>query len=115
MKTKIIGLLILTIITTAFTLCVVKGKTVKAEKFKKFIDPIGLQFEMPAGFKETLVKENKDLWYSFAIKDKNADFEVRYTVWSLKPIIEEYNKCALDTNCVMVNPNDIYKGRIQSN
>ncbi|MES2681481.1 MAG: hypothetical protein V4635_16410 [Bacteroidota bacterium] len=115
MKTKIIGLLIVTIITTAFTVYVDKGKIVKVDAFKKFIDPIGLKFEMPPDFEETLVKENKDLWYSFAIKDKKADFEIRYTVWSLKPTIADYKKCKLDSTCRMVNPNTIYEGRIQSN
>jgi len=70
---------------------------------------------MPADYKEVGVKENKDLWYCFAIKDKNADFEVRYTVFPLKSAVKEYEKCKLDTNCSMINPNLIYKGRIQSN
>jgi hypothetical protein len=115
MKIKFIGLFIVTIIATAFTLPEDKGKIVKVEEFKKHIDSIGLKFEMPAAYKETYVKKNKDLLYNFAIKDKEADFEVRYTVWSLKPTIEEYKKCKLDTNCLMVSPNLIYKGRIQSN
>ena len=115
MKTKIIGLFIMTVFATAFTISGDKGKIIKVDEFKKYIDTIGLKFEMPADYKETYVKENKDLWYSFAIKDKKADFEVRYTVWSLKPTMEEYKKCKLDTNCLMVSPNVIYKGRIQSN
>ena len=115
MKTKIIGLFVLTVIITAFTISDDKGKIVKADEFQKYIDTIGLQFTMPPDYTETFVKENKDLWYSFAIKDKQADFEVRYTVWSLKPTIAEYEKCKLDTNCTMVSPNVIYKGRIQAN
>lgn len=115
MKTKIIGLFILTVITTAFTISDDKGKIVKVDEFDNYIDSIGLKFEMPADYKETYVKENKDLWYSFAIKDKKAEFEVRYTVWSLKPTIAEYKKCKLDTTCSMINPNVIYEGRIQSN
>ena len=115
MKTKIIGLLIVTVIASAYTISGDKGKIVKVDEFKKQIDSIGLKFLMPANYKETYVKENKDLWYSFAIKDKKADFEVRYTIWTLKPTIEEYKKCKLDTNCIMVSPNIIYKGRIQSN
>jgi hypothetical protein len=79
------------------------------------IDSLGLTFEMPLEYTETFVKENKDLWYSFAIKDNKEDFEVRYTIWSLKPSIDVYNKCKLDTNCLMISPNAIYKGRIQSN
>lgn len=115
MKTKIIELFVLTVLITAFTISDDKGKIVKADEFQKYIDTIGLKFTMPTDYKETYVKENKDLWYSFAIKDKKADFEVRYTVWSLKPTIKEYERCKLDTNCLMVSPNVIYKGRIQSN
>lgn len=115
MKINIIGLFIVTIITASFTSYGDKGEIVTANQFQKFLDPIGLQFEMPADFKESIVKENKNLWYSFAIKHMKEDFEVRYTVWTLKPTLEEYRRCKLDTSCNMVNPNVIYKGRIQSN
>lgn len=115
MKTKITRIFIPALVVTAFTFPDDKGKIVKVAEFQKYIDPIGLNFTMPTSYEETFVKENKDLWYSFAIKDKNADFEVRYTVWSLKPEITEYKKCKLDTNCTMVSPNVIYKGRIQAN
>jgi hypothetical protein len=115
MKRKIIGLFILTSFITAFTISDNKDKIVKTEEFQNYIDTLGLKFTMPEGYKETYVKENKDLWYSFAIKDTKANFEVRYSIWSLKPTIADYEKCKLDTNCNMVNPNSIYKGRVQSN
>ena len=115
MKTKIIGLFVLTLIVSAFTTSDKKVKIIKVSEFQKYVDTIGLKFIMPPNFKETSVKENKDLWYSFAIKDKNADFEVRYSVWSLQPTVEQFNKCKLDTNCFMLSPNVLYKGRIQSN
>ena len=115
MKIKIIGLFILTAALTAFTPADESKKIVTVDEFQKYIDTIGLKFTMPDDYTETYVKENGDLWYSFAIKDKNADFEVRYTVWSLKPAFEEYEKCKLDTNCFMINPNGTYKGRIQAN
>jgi hypothetical protein len=92
-----------------------KGTIVKADEFSRFIDTIGLKFEMPPGYKETYVKENGDLWYSFAIKNTKADFEVRYTVWPLKQLMEDYKNCQADPNCVMVHPNVIYTGRIQAN
>lgn len=85
MRIKIIAFFIIITTLTAFTLSNDndKGEVVKVEAFKSFIDTIGLQFVMPPDYQETYVKENKDLWYGFAIKDKNADFEVRYSVWSL--------------------------------
>lgn len=115
MGVKNIGILFIAFIATSFSIFKDKGVIVKSKKFIKYVDTIGLNFEMPNGYEETYVKENKDLWYSFAIKDKSADFEIRYTVWSLKPSLEEFKKCKQDTNCLMVNPNVIYKGRIQSN
>ncbi|MBM3161554.1 MAG: hypothetical protein FJZ66_09500, partial [Bacteroidetes bacterium] len=72
MKIKIIGLFALTVLITAFTISDDKGKIVKVDEFQKYIDTIGLKFIMPPDYKETYVNENKDLWYSFAIKDKNA-------------------------------------------
>jgi len=115
MKTKITGLFILTVLITSFTGSDNKGKIVKTKDFQKFINDVGLKFTLPAGYKETFVKENNDLWYDFAIKDQKADFEVRYTVWPLKSTVLEYEKCKLDTNCLMVNPNVIHKGRVQAN
>jgi len=112
---KIIGLIILTVVITSFTSLNDKGKIVKVKEFQQFIDTIGLKFTMPLDYKETYVKENGDLWYCFAIKDKKADYEVRYTVWSLKPRIDEYEKCKHDTNCISVMPNVLYKGIIQAN
>ena len=67
------------------------------------------------GYEVADVKENGDLWYGFAIKNKSADFEVRYTVWPLKDAMTEYERCKADTNCFMVNPNNFYSGRIQAN
>ena len=116
MKTKLIGLFITVITLSAFTTFDDKGKIVKVEVFKKMIDTIGLTFDMPEGYKETYVKENGDLYYAFAIKNTKEDFEVRYSIWSLKPDFEEYRKCKLDsTHCVMVNPNNNYQGRAEAN
>ena len=44
---------------------------------------------MPDGFKEVGVKENGDLFYNYAIQLKKSDFEVRYSVVSLKSLLEE--------------------------
>ena len=115
MKKKIIGLIVLTVVITSFTSVNDKGKIVKVQEFQQFIDVIGLKFTMPPNYEETYVKENNDLWYCFAMKDKIADFEARYTVWSLKPAIENYEKCKLDPSCVSVSPNVIYEGLIQAN
>lgn len=115
MKLKTIGLFIGIFISTTITFSQKSDKIVKVDEFQKFVDTIGLKYTMPPDFSETKVKGNRDLWYTFAIKDKHADFEVRYSVWSLKPELAQYEKCKRDTNCIMIGPNVIYKGRIQSN
>lgn len=93
-----------------------KGKIVPLAGFKAMIDTTGLKFEMPPGYKETYVTENRDLYYGFAIKNDTTDFEVRYSIWPLKPELEEYKKCKLDSaHCTMVNPNSLYSGRAISN
>jgi hypothetical protein len=115
MKTRLISLFILAGILTAFTVYDDKGRIVKEEEFQKQIDTIGLKFTMPDGYEETYVKENKDLHYYFAIKGKNADFEVRYSIRTLKPVIAEYKKCQEDPNCVSVKPNAIYKSMAMAN
>ncbi len=42
-------------------------RIVSINEFRSFIDTIGLVFDMPQGFKPTIVKENGDLSYYFAI------------------------------------------------
>ncbi|GAB4148506.1 MAG: hypothetical protein Fur0041_22060 [Bacteroidia bacterium] len=91
------------------------NRVIRKEEFIAMLDTTGLMFEMPEGFRETVVRQNKDLWYSFAIKHKKEQYEIRYSVWSLKPALADYQKCLQDTNCKMIHPNSIYLGRIQSN
>lgn len=113
MKTTIFSLILLA--TLGFTVSEDKSTIVSVEEFQQEMETTGLSFTMPEGYETTEVKENGDLWYGFAIKNKTADFEVRYTVWSLKDAASEYEKCKADTNCLMVNPNNFYSGRIQAN
>lgn len=115
MNSKKLVPVILIIGLSAFTFFSKPGKTVKVEEFKKSIDSIGLQFSMPPDYKETRVVDNPDIWYSFAIKNQKEDFEIRYSIWSLKPTLAEFEKCKLDSNCTMISPNALYKGRIQAN
>ncbi len=112
---RTIGLTVVVFLIAALTTTEDEPNIVSVNDFKAYIDPIGLQFSMPEGYKEAPVFENRDLWFAFAMKDTNADFEVRYSVWPLKPALEDYKKCQQDTNCVMVHPNVFYRGRIQSN
>jgi hypothetical protein len=89
---------------------------VSLNEFQSFIDTIGLAFDMPTGYTPTVVKQNNDLWYAFALKHDKNDFEIRYSIWPLKEDFIAYNKCKLDTaHCTMVDPNRTFIGRAQSN
>ncbi len=83
--------------------------------FKAFADSAGLVFEMPQGYTAVAVKENPDLWYSFAIINADKSMEVRYTIWSLQPMIEAYKASLKDTTTMMIHPNSHYTGRVQAN
>ena len=101
--------------TFSFTMQDKPDKIVKLKEFEQHIDTLGLQFEMPKGYKEVVVKSNRDLYYGFAIKNKKDDFEVRYSIWSLKNDLVEYERCKADPNCMSIHPNSVYKGRAQAN
>jgi hypothetical protein len=84
-------------------------------EFKNLCDSSGVKFTMPEGYQIMEVKENRDLGYSFAIINSDSTMEIRYTIWSLKPALEQYEKSLKDSNSMMIPPNNIYKGRIQAN
>lgn len=83
--------------------------------FKKFCDTSGLQFTMPKGYKPIAVKENRNLEYTFAVINADSTMEIRYSIWSLKPALEQYENTLKDPKSTMIPPNNMYKGRIQAN
>jgi hypothetical protein len=85
------------------------------KEFETFCDSSGLEFTMPEGYTIAKVFENRDLWFSFAVINADSTMEIRYTIWSLKSALEEYEASLKDSNSMMVPPNNIYKGRIQAN
>jgi len=84
-------------------------------EFETLCNSSGLQFTMPEGYKITDVKENHDLGYSFAVMNADSTMEIRYTIWSLKPALEQYEESLKDSNSMMISPNNMYKGSIQAN
>ncbi|WP_412984587.1 hypothetical protein [Pontimicrobium sp. IMCC45349] len=84
-------------------------------EFESLCDSSGLQFTMPEGYKIIDIKENRDLGYSFAVINSDSTMEIRYTIWSLKPALKQYEESLKDSNLTMIPPNNIYKGRIQAN
>ncbi len=84
------------------------------EEFQAECDSAGLEFNMPEGFSIAEVKENKDLFYSFAISNSDKSMEIRYTIWPLGNLFDAYEKSLKDSNVTMVNPNNMYYARVQA-
>ena len=91
------------------------SQNITVEEFQKQIAESGLQFEMPVGYTIKEVKKNRDLQYSFAIINTEGTMEVRYSVFPMKETLIEYEKSKNDPNVIMINPNKLYIGIMQSN
>lgn len=90
-------------------------QTLTLEEFQKQAAESGLQFNIPPGYKIKEVKKNRDLQYTFAIINSEETMEVRYSLFPMKQMLEEYEKSKKDPNVVMVNPNNIYIGLMTAN
>lgn len=111
MKTITLSLcLVLAAFTTAFG-----QKQLSIKAFESFCDSSGMKFTLPEGYSVHPVKENPDLWYSFAIINSDSSMEVRYTIWPLAEQMKAYEASLKDSTTMMVNPNNTYGGRIQAN
>jgi len=106
---------LLLFITLLFSTSLVFAQKVSEKKFQKEIEPYGLHFEMPDGFKPTKIKENKDLGYSFAMLSADEQLEVRYTLYPLEKMVEEYEASLDDPNVTMADPNILYKSLMMAN
>ena len=99
-----------------FLTCYVYGqKQLTLNEFKNYCNQEGIEFTIPKGYKIKKVKENPNLGYSFAIAKEDNSIEVRYTIWPLKNMIKQYKESLKDDNMTMVNPNNVYSGRVQAN
>lgn len=103
------------LLTTILSIVYGQNRTVSAKEFTDSIDSIGLKFIMPDNYEESAVIQNKDLFYSFAMKRKNTEFEVRYSIWSMKPQLIKYEKCKATPGCSMVHPNRMFESIAQVN
>lgn len=74
------------------------------KSFQKILKEHNLIFDMPDGYSETKVKSNIDLGYLYAIKHNSAKLEIRYTLFSIKTVIEK-NKTS---GGVTTDPNRAY-------
>lgn len=92
-----------------------RPKTVSVAQFQADIQPLGLIFELPAGFKAVAVRENPDLFYQFAIQPAKSGFEVRYSVMDLRSWVAKYEASLSDTNQLMIHPDKIWEGMAMAN
>ncbi len=90
-------------------------QTLTLEEFQKQAALSGLQFEMPIGYKIKEVKKNRDLQYTFAIINLDETMEVRYSLFPMKQMLIEYEKSKSNPNQIMINPNNVYIGIMNSN
>jgi hypothetical protein len=80
MKTKLLNLIIIMIITAAN----VFGQNL--DKFKSQVDSCGMKLNIPEGLVECKIIENRDMLYDYAVKYPDKDLELRY---ALRPMKEE--------------------------
>lgn len=91
------------------------SQSISLEDFQKQIAASGLQFEIPANYKSTDVKENPDLQYSFAIVNSAGTMQIRYSIFPLEQSLIDFEKSKSDPNITMANPNKIHIGLVVSN
>lgn len=78
--------------------------------FSQILKEHSMIFTMPKEFKQIPVKENDDVLYQYAVKSKKNKLEIRYSVFSLKQRVKEYEewKNSKNRNGVMTDPNTGY-------
>ena len=80
-------------------------------EFKKDLTLYALNFEKPEGYVETEVIDNHDLAYSYALLHEDVKLEIRYTLFSIKNMIEQNKK----SGGVSVDPNKMYQALVTTN
>lgn len=91
------------------------GQKLTLEEFQKKVGESGLQFTMPNGYKIKEVKKNNDLKYIFAIINTKGTIEVRYSLFPMKQMLEEYEKTKKNQKMAMIDPNNVYVGLMTVN
>ncbi len=84
--------------------------------FNELLDENELMFSKPADFKEVAVEQKGGLYYNYAMVYEKDTFEVRYTIFSIKPLLDDYEKKVNNPNIKNVlHPNDYYKSMFVAN
>ncbi len=97
---------IITALLLALSVTAIYAQTEK--EFRKLLQENDLVFTMPANFTETGVKKNQELYYNYAIKYEKDTFEIRYTIFSLESLFENYEKSLIDSNVSALDPNKFH-------
>lgn len=83
--------------------------------FDKLLSENHLVFEKPEKFAETEIFENGDLYYNYALKYELDSFEVRYTIFPLHSLLEDYKKSLDDPKTTTLDPNKYHKSMFMAN
>jgi len=81
-------------------------------EFARLLIENNLEFHFPDDFEEIPVKENPDMYYNYAMKLIGEEFEVRYTIMSLKKLLVDFEESKKDSAIMMLNPNDFHKSMV---
>jgi hypothetical protein len=69
---------------------------------------VGIKFTRPANSKEVPVIKNDELNYQYALKDTVTHIEIRYSIFPLQQLVNEYNGPHPDTGMSRVDPNFLH-------
>jgi hypothetical protein len=83
--------------------------------FQQLCDKADMAFSIPDGFKPVKVKKNPDVLYQYAVKHTSKKVEIRYSIFSLKDEVKEYNEYLKHKNdtankkIILLDPNKGYE------
>ena len=76
--------------------------------FFSLLNSMGMKFTKPANTIEVKCIQNDELNYQYAIKDTVTNIEIRYSVFPLQKLVEEYNGPHPDTGLSRIDPNFLH-------
>ena len=101
--------------TLITTFCILTITAQDKLNFDKLISENHLVFVKPEKFIETKVFENEDLYYNYALKYELDSFEVRYTVFPLHSLLEDYKKSFDNPSTTTLDPNKYHTSMFMAN
>lgn len=104
------------LLTGLLLLILLAFKSDNSPSFKEQLEKSGMVFEMPKGFIETGIIENRQMNYEYAIKHETKAFEARFALRPLADLMKTYqelekNKKSGDIN---INPNQFFASSLQA-